>query len=138
MKTHSTNYVNTFIEVAEDCPASKGQIPPLKGDTKSVAELQFELLHGQPYRYTSDDVFFQIYAMRRELSRDELAGARQQFFSRGQPCFRASPLTKRYGWGVHSNAEGKVALYGVHSQEYQKFAEDKETRKVKAMRSKKT
>ena len=30
MKIHTTNYKNTFIEIAEDCPVSSGQIPPTK------------------------------------------------------------------------------------------------------------
>jgi hypothetical protein len=46
-------------------------------------------------------------------------------------------LTKRYGWGIHNNTEGKIALYGVGSIEYQKFKDDKNLKIVKAMRSKK-
>lgn len=137
MKQHSTNYESTFIEIAEDCPVSQGEIPPIKGDKKSVANLQFEMLFNKPYQYTSDDVFFSVFATRKDLITRELEEARQQFFSKGQPCFRASPLTKRYGWGVHSNAEGKVALYAAESEEYQQLVEDKSIAKVKAMRTKK-
>ena len=36
---------------------------------------------------------------------------------------RASPLTKRYGWGVHHDAAGRMALYGVGTAEYRRFAE---------------
>ncbi len=61
---------------------------------------------------------------------------RQIFFSKGQPCFRASPLTKRYGWGVHANAEGKIAIFGVDSAEYQALLIDDSVTKKKAMRSK--
>ncbi len=136
MKTHSTNYENTFIEIAEDCPSTCGEIPPVKGDKKSVANLQFEMLRDRPYQYTSDDIFFAVFATRKDLIDSELEEARQQFFSKGQPCFRASPLTKRYGWGVHSNAEGKVALYGAASEEYQSFITNPAIAKVKAMRSK--
>ncbi|GAB5527000.1 MAG: DUF6157 family protein [Roseivirga sp.] len=136
MKTHSTNYENTFIEIAEDCPCSKGEIPPLKGDKKSLANLQFEMLRDKPYKYTSDDVFFAVYATRKDMIESEQEAARQQFFSKGQPCFRASPLTKRYGWGVHSNTEGKVALYAVESEDYQAFVSDQGVAKVKAMRTK--
>lgn len=136
MKQHSTNYENTFIEIAEDCTASKGEIPPVKGDKKSLANLQFEMLRDKPYQYTSDDVFFSVFATRKDLITPELEAARQQFFSKGQPCFRASPLTKRYGWGVHSNAEGKVALYGMESEEYQDFLNNEAIVKVKAMRTK--
>lgn len=136
MKQHSTNYENTFIEIAEDCMASQGEIPPLKGDKKSVANLQFEMLRNKPYQYTSDDVFFAVFATRKDLIESELETALLQFFSKGQPCFRASPLTKCYGWGVHSNAQGKVALYGVESVEYQRFVADDTIVKVTAMRTK--
>ncbi len=29
----------------------------------------------------------------------------QTFFSKGQPCLRASDLGKKYGWGIHSDSE---------------------------------
>lgn len=133
---HSTNYFNTLIEIAEDSAAMSGEIPPVKGNKKSVANLQFEMLNGHPYEYTSDDIFFIVHATRKEILNEDWPLAREQFFSKGQPCFRASPLTKRYGWGVHSNAEGKVALYAVDSEEYVRFVEDDAVEKKKAMRSK--
>lgn len=67
MKVHTTNYKNTLIEVAEDCSAFKGEIPPLKGDKKSVATIQFEILRENPYSFTSDDVLFKVYAIKKEL-----------------------------------------------------------------------
>lgn len=137
MKTHTTNYSNTFIEVAEDCPVNRGQIPPLKGDKRTVANLQFEMLVGNPYRYTSDEVLFSVYADRKEITENKMEIERQSFFSKGQPCFRASPLTKSYGWGVHHNEEGKIALYGKESEEYQSFISETSLIKLKAMRSKK-
>lgn len=66
-----------------------------------------------------------------------MAKAREQFFSKGQACFRSSPLGKRYGWGVHSDGKGKIAIYAVESPEYKKLAKDKSLEHVKAMRSKK-
>ena len=132
----STNYFNTFIEIAEDCIAAVGEIPPAKGNKKSVANLQFEMLLGNPYKYTSDDVFFTVFAMRKEISQEEFVEQRALFFSKGQPCFRTSPLTKRYGWGIHSDEHGKVAMYGVGTEAYQKFIEDASVEKKKAMRSK--
>lgn len=137
MKTHTTNYYNTFIEVAEDCPVSSGTVPPAKEGSPSVARLQYEMLSGNPYRYDSDDALFSVFAVRKELPEGEWEEQRQIFFSKGQPCFRASPLTKSYGWGIHSNEEGKLALYGMGTEEYQKFIGDSSTKKVKAMRSKK-
>ena len=132
----TTNYFNTFIEIAEDSAASSGKIPPVKGNKKSVANLQFEMLHGHPYEYTSDDVLFTVFAIRKEFPEEALAEQREIFFSKGQPCFRASPLTKRYGWGIHSNEDGKIAMYAVDSEEYKRFAADESLIRKKAMRSK--
>jgi Family of unknown function (DUF6157) len=35
--------------------------------------------------------------------------------SKGHPHLRVSALAKRYGWGIHNNHEGKIALIAVHS-----------------------
>ncbi len=137
MKIHSTNYSDTFIEIADDCPATSGVIPPTKGDAKTVANMQFDLVAKNPYKFTSDDVLFQIYADRNDLTKSEYNEARQQFFSKGQPCFRASPLTKRYGWGVHSDKDGKIAIYGCETVVYEKLLKDKSLKVIKAMKSSK-
>ena len=136
MKIHSTNYFDTFIEVAEDTKADFGTIPPAK-EKKTVAEMQYELIAKNPYKFSSDDIFFQVFADRNDLTKAEYEKAREQFFSKGQPCFRASPLTKTYGFGIHSDKNGKVALFGMESNEYQKFLADKNIKKVKAMKSSK-
>ncbi|CAN5556783.1 DUF6157 family protein [soil metagenome] len=134
MKT--TNYFNTFIEVAEDCPVKEAEIPPYKGSEKTVANIHYEMIKDQPYKSSSDEVIFKAYAIKNKLREEEFEKEREKFFSKGQPCFRASPLPKRYGWGIHSNEEGKVALYAVESEEYQKLAQDKNLKHLKAMRSK--
>lgn len=134
-KVHTTNYQNAFIEIADDCPLLNGQIPPENGDTRTVANRQFEMVKNNPYKYTSDDVLFAVFADRSDIPENERPAARSAFFSKGQPCFRTSPLTKRYGWGVHFNEEGKIALYGRESEEYEKFANDKSLMLVKAMKT---
>ncbi len=136
MKQYTTNYFDTFIEVAEDTKADCGTKPPTK-DKKSVAEMQYELIAANPYKYTSDDILFQVFAARNNLNQAEYKQAREQFFSKGQPCFRTSPLTKNYGFGIHCNSEGRVALFGMETDEYRKFLSDAKTKKVKAMKSSK-
>lgn len=130
----STNYYNTFIEVAEDCAVDAAEAPPQRKN-KTAATIQYELISAHPYKYTSDDVLFEVFATKNEIPDEERPAARQAFFSKGQPCLRASALTKRYGWGVHSDAEGKIALYPVESDEYARLAEDPELTHLKAMRS---
>ncbi len=136
MKAHTTNYQNTFIEVAEDCPAKEGEIPPLKGDKQSVANLQFEMISRNPYKYTSDDVIFHCHATKNEVPKSAWKSEREAFFSKGQACLRASPLTKRYGWGIHSDENGRVAMYALGTTDYRKKAKDKGLTILKAMRSK--
>jgi len=136
-KQHTTNYYNTFIEVAEDSPATHGEQPKARGDNKTAAELQYDMLAKHPYKYTSDDVLFQVYATKNDLTKAEYKKAREEFFSKGQPCFRASPLTKRYGFGIHADDKGKIALYGVDTPQYKAFTKDANVKKVKAMRSSK-
>ncbi len=135
MKTHSTNYYNTFIQIAEDCPALSGDVPPTKGDAKTVANIQFELIKHNPYQFTSDEVVFRVYADKNDLTKSEYKSARELFFSKGQPCLRASPLTKRYGWGIHYDKNGKMALYGSETKEYEKYSNDKSLKVIKAMKS---
>jgi hypothetical protein len=132
---HTTNYYNTFIEIAEDCPISSAEVPPLKKDTPSVANLQFDMIMANPYKYTSDEVLFGIYALRNNIV-SNLETERATFFAKGQACLRASPLPKRYAWGIHHDAEGKVALYPAKSIEYQQFADDSTLKHTKGMRSK--
>lgn len=135
MKVHTTNYQNTFIAVAEDCPATRGEVPPAKGDVRSIARMQFDLVSQNPYQFTSDQVLFAVFAEKNDLPAEGREEARQSFFSKGQPCFRASPLGKRYGWGVHSDEDGKIALYGCETEQYEKLATDKNLTVLKAMRS---
>lgn len=131
----STNYFNTFIEVAEDCPTEEAMVPPTAGDKRTVAALQYDLIEGHPYEYTSDDVIFEVYCLRQGITEPEKPAARDAFFARDQPCLRTSPLGKRYGWGVHHNDSGHVALFAVESDEYQALTRDDSLRHLKAMRS---
>lgn len=133
---HTTNYYNTFIEIADDCPLSQGEVPPVKGDKKSVANQQFDMIQQAPYQFTSDDVIFSTYAERNGIV-GNLPHERALFFSKGQACLRASPLGKRYGWGIHHNEEGKVAIYAAGTPEYEQMLQNPALKRVKAVRSKK-
>ena len=134
---HTTNYANTFIEIADDSPTGTAEIPPRReGKPATIANLHFDLVADAPYQHTSDDVIFATHATRKGITDADLAVARKQFFSKGQACLRASPLAKRYGWGIHHDAEGRIALVPAGSEEYDRLAADTDIAHVKAMRSK--
>lgn len=134
-KPHTTNYFDTFIEVSDDTKATSGTKPPSKAGRKTVAERLYKLLVRNPYKFSSDEMFFQVFADSKNLTEKEYDKARTEFFSKGQPCFRASPLTKTYGFGVNSDSNGKVAIFGMETEQYEKFLQDPSIKKVKAMRT---
>jgi Family of unknown function (DUF6157) len=130
------NYFDTFIEVADDCPARTASVPAYKGSKKTIPVLQYEMIVNHPYQYTQEDVLFETYADYNAIPAADRPAERQKFFAKEQPCLRSSSLGKRYGWGIHSDANGKVALYASESKDYKRLAGDATLKHVKALRSK--
>lgn len=118
--------INTFVLIAPDSTATAGMVPPPKGDKPTVAVLQHQLLTAQPYALTLEDLIFAVHVRRLGLSPQEAKTRakeiRKELFAKPHACMRASPLTKQYGWGVHHDGDGRMALYGVESAEYARFA----------------
>lgn len=123
MPHHTTNYTNTFIAIAPDSTATTGVVPPCKEGNPSIAWRTWQMIAQHPYAYTSDDVIFTVYADRNAIPQERRNAARAEFFSKGQPCLRASDLGKKYGWGIHHDAQSRVALYPVDSAEYAAWSE---------------
>lgn len=133
------SYTTTFIQVAEDCPVSHSIIPEAKGPKAPKHLIEYELLTDNPYTYTHDDLVFEVFVRQKNISQEELhengEQMRAEFLAKGQPCLRASSLTKKYGWGAHYNEEGKIALYGMETEEYKKFVQTEGIKLYKGMRS---
>lgn len=134
-KVHTTNYQNTLITPADDSKAVSAVMPPLKEEKKTIANLQFEMIYNEPYKYTSDEVLFEIYRKRKGAEHDLVAEDRKAFFSKGQPCLRTSALAKQYGWGIHHDEEGRVALVAMESDDFTELMADPGVKKVKAMKT---
>ncbi|WP_137862540.1 MULTISPECIES: DUF6157 family protein [unclassified Sphingomonas] len=120
----STNYRDTLITASPDSPVARGTVPDKPG---TVAAVQHALL-ARPYAMTSDDL---LHAAHRARGGDKSRG---DFFAKPQACLRASPLVKQYGWGVHHDAEERIALLGMESDEYRRLLEDPAVAKVPGMR----
>src|SRR5438270_12909821 len=129
------NYYNTLIEIAEDSPATKAEVPKPKGGKKTKPVIEYEMIANHPYKYTEEDIAFETYAVLHNIPKAIWPKERQKLLSKGHPHLRVSPLAKRYGWGIHNNDEGKVALIAVESSRYKQLLEDPQTTKVKAFRS---
>ena len=129
------NYYNTLIEIAEDSPATKAEVPKPKGGKKTKPVIEYEMIANHPYKYTEEDIAFETYAVLHNIPKALWPKERQTFLSKGHPHLRVSALAKRYGWGIHNNAQGKVALIAVNSLKYKKLMKDPRTTKIKAFRS---
>jgi len=129
------NYYDTLVEVADDCPVSAAQVPQARGGKKTKAVVEYELLVRHPYTYTEEDIAFEVYAVLHDIPKANWPTQRKKFLSKGHPHLRVSALAKRYGWGIHNNGEGKIALVAVESPKYKRLMKDRRTTKVKAFRS---
>ena len=132
------SYTNTFIRVADDCPVSVAEVPAARA-RPSVAELQHRLLSDHPYELTEEELYVRVHGLRRGLSDREISDRYEtlhaEVFARPQPCLRASPLTKRYGYGAHYDAEGRVAVHPRQSGAYARLSSDPALTQLSAMRS---
>lgn len=133
---------DTFVSVAPDCPVTRAVMPTAKGATPTVPVVQYELLTASPYTLTLEDLIFEVHVRRAGLSRAEAKAQstviRAELFAKPQACMQASTLPKRYGWGIHYDSRGRLALYAMESEEYRQFAAGKVAgvKVVLAMRSK--
>jgi hypothetical protein len=93
------DYVDTFIAVADDSTAAMGTVPPSKPGNRSVTARMFQMISDHPYRYTSGDVIFTVFADRHGIAAQERAAARDEFYSAesGMPAFLGSRQALRVG-----------------------------------------
>ncbi|MGG6310607.1 DUF6157 family protein [Paenibacillus macerans] len=120
------SYKDTFIKVSPDCPADRGIVPESAKPGKPVHVIQYELLSQAPYRYDHEELLFEVHVRHKQIPDDVVQERRQEIwealFSKSHPCLRASALPKKYGWGVHYDENGKIAIYGMDSPAYLRFA----------------
>jgi hypothetical protein len=114
---------NTFVQVAPDSIATKAMIPQARDGKKTIQVIQYELLTANPYSLTLNDLIFEIFVLRNKISSSDLEIQKPvlwaELFTKPHPCMRASMLPKKYGWGVHYNAAGKIGLHALESEQYQ-------------------
>ena len=130
---HTTNYTDTLILPAPDTRAESATAPPSGKGT--VAELQYERLADTDYTWTSDDLLFDVHCARKGIPESDRAAERERFFGKGQPCLRTSPLAKTYGWALHFDADGRIALLPMDSPRVAELEADLAVTVRRAMKS---
>ena len=115
-----------LIEVAGDSEVDHAMEPPDGGTKKNIQRIMYEVLIENPYRYTEIELLHEVHVVRR--NRDDL--------KLKSYTIKRSPLVKRFGWGIHRNQEGKLALISVESDLYRELQESIKT--TRAYLNKKT
>lgn len=100
-----------------------------------MAVLQYEMIAERPYEFTSEEVLFEVFAQRNGIEPAGRPAARAASFAKPRACLRASPLGRRYGWGIHHDSASRVGLIPLGSEEYVTLAQDESLAQVRAMRS---
>ncbi len=136
----SVDYTDTFITVAPDTAATGWVVPAPRPQGPTVASATYELAAPNPYRFRSSEVVFTVWANRRGLPAGERDAAWGSFFSEPRACLRSSDLGKRFGWGIHADEHGRIALHGLGTPEYERLAsgqtpDGRPVKVVAAMRS---
>jgi len=116
------DYRNVLIQVAEDCPVNKGVKPePENG----IAYVGYDELSRNPYKYTELEFYKQVHHIRR--NKPELKIETYDI--------RRNALCKKYGWGVHINESGALALVGCETDKYKELLKNVMVDKVDAFRN---
>lgn len=121
---------HTFVLLAADCPVAAGTPPLPRGDRPTVAVLQHALLTAAPYTLTLEELMRAVFLRREGLhvgmttaeAKKRAAEIEEKLFGKPYPCMRASPLPKTYGFGVHYDETGKLAIYGAETADYRRLA----------------
>ena len=108
-------------------PDPFARMPGDRKSGKTKPGIEFELVVNSPYAYTQEELLYETFIRHKGISEEELLARgtemRDEFFQKPMACLRASMLPKKYGWGIHFNSEGKLAIVPIESAEYQRFAE---------------
>ena len=84
---------------------------------------------------------FTVWADRQGIPDADRPAVRAESHQVGRACLRASDLGKSYGWGIHADAAGRLALHPCGSAEYDELASGRASdgtpvKVVRAMRAK--
>ncbi|MGL1933133.1 MAG: DUF6157 family protein [Desulfotalea sp.] len=113
-----------LITISADSPTDKAIIPENDG---KLAFLKYSVLIGNPYKYTPLDYFREVHHIKREKPHLKIESY----------SIKRTELVKKFGWGIHVNDAGQIALVACDSKQYEKIFNDPSVLKQNAYRNKK-
>ena len=99
-----------LIEVAEDYEGRFAQEPP-DGTPKTITRIEYELLMARPYKFTERELFHEVHVVQRNKTHLKIDSYN----------IKRCLLVQSFGWGLHRNREGKLALVAPDSDQYKEL-----------------
>ena len=112
-----------LIKISEDSPTSNS-LRPIKKNT--VEYIKFDILSEYPYKFTEEEFFEEVHFNRRKKYNLKI-----KTYS-----LKRLGLVKRYGWGIHINEKGTIAMIPCESEQYKTLLNNPKVKKSKAYRNK--
>ncbi len=132
MKTHILNLKNTFIQISETCPFRFGLPHKLRLNINSIAHYQYQMLFENPYAFNAEELLFSAYAIHHNIDPVLWKFEQYKYVVKEQPNLRSSPLCQTYGWGLHCDEHGGIALCGAETDLYTEFCNNQDLKQYKA------
>ncbi len=82
-----------LVEIAADCPVEQAVEPPDR-EKKIIPRIEYETLIENPYKFTEEEFFYEVHAVRRNKAELKIKSY----------LIQRSLLPRVYGWGVHINS----------------------------------
>ena len=114
-----------LILIATKCSMKRGTKPVSNREQPTIAMHQYDVLTEMPYQLTYEQLKDEVHGNRRgkELTREQ---SKTYMMKRSELC-------KIWGWGVHQDKNGKLALVGCETKEYRRLVKDLQVQKEKAL-----
>jgi hypothetical protein len=117
---------NTLIMPSDDCDTPVAVVPAGKNKKNPIPVDWYQNLIKCPHKYTEREfrelVYFTI--------RGDMTNKIDEYDS------RRSLLCRKYGWGIHFDGSGRMALLGRESKEFKTLSADPLVTKVRAFNAK--
>lgn len=99
--------VNTLIQIASTS-VKQSTVPISKSGKKTEAILLYEVLINNPYRFKQNELFAEVYFKIKQKPHLKIETYMMQ----------RSELCSLFGWGIHGDEEGRLALVPSESDMY--------------------
>jgi hypothetical protein len=112
-----------LILISEDSPNTRATIPSDDRSSKTVvARIEYEVLSENPYTHSRRDFF--------KLAHHDIR--RKTHLKIDSYLLARSLLVRQFGWGIHVDSNGKLALMPSESEEYGRLLNDPEVKNTRA------